>query len=206
MSISDLSLSQPRLELTSKQQTILDALSLVISQEGIEVYLDTAPSEFGSPISVDVEHDECGNMVCIGVYDGIAARCYTRIDAPLKLRLETEKFIMHNGVSDMEMLRFWGINVRDAQLVWDTLLIGHLLDSSLKSYGLKDMAKRELGISYPSYSDITGKHKIKCKATNECSCTRLTLDKQPIEVVSAYNALDTYCTWRLYESQKRALV
>jgi DNA polymerase I-like protein with 3'-5' exonuclease and polymerase domains len=124
-------------------------------------------------------------------------RYYTEIDAPLKLRLETCQLIMHNGVSDIECLRMWGINVRDDQLVWDTMLIAHLIDSSKKDFGLKACAKRELGIEYPSYDDIVGKRGLKAE--------RITLDKQPIELVSKYNALDCFVTWKLYERQKKLL-
>lgn len=182
---------------TEKQKKLIEECDLVISKEGIKVYIDTAPSEFGDPISVDVEHDECGNMVGIGVCDGLDCRYYTVIDEPLRLRLTTCQLIMHNGVSDIECLRMWGINVQDNQLVWDTMLISHLLDSSKKDFGLKACAKRELGIEYPSYDDIVGKRGLKAE--------RVTLDKQPLELVAAYNALDTYCTWKLYERQKKAI-
>ena len=88
----------------------------------------------------------------------------------------------------------WGINVQDKQLYWDTMLIGHIIDSSIKSYSLKDMAKRELGIIYPSYDDIVGKRGLKAE--------RITLDKQPLELTVMYNAMDTYCTYKLYEKQR----
>lgn len=77
------------------------------------------------------------------------------------------------------------------------MLISHLIDSSLKDYGLKACAKRELGIVYPSYDDIVGKRGLKAE--------QVTLDKQPLELVAKYNAMDTYCTYKLYEKQIKAL-
>ena len=183
---------------TEKQKKFIAACDSVISQEGIELYINVSATSTGSPCAVDVEHDEEGNLVGIGIYDGIRAYYYTRLDDPKWfLEDQTVELIMHNGVSDMECLRMWGINVKDEQLIWDTMLIGHLLDSSLKSYGLKDIAKRELGIEYPSYDDIVGKRGLKAE--------RVTLDKQPIELTSKYNCLDCYVTYRLYERQKKGM-
>ena len=197
-STSDFSQSATASRLTSKQQQQLDVFNSLISQEGIELQINPYGALLGfiNPISCDVEHDEQGNLVGIGICQGKRCFYFTYIDPVLKNLLEDCKFVMHNGVSDMEMLRFWGINVRDDQLVWDTMLIGHLLDSSLKDYGLKGMAKRELGIEYPSYDDIVGKRGLKAE--------RITLDKQPLELVAKYNAMDCYTTYRLYERQKKA--
>ena len=148
-------------------------------------------------LATDVEHDEAGNMVGIGLYDGNRSLYFTKATPRLKEVLESAQLICHNGVSDLECLRMWGINVRDSQLIWDTMLIGHILDSSQKDYSLKGMAKRELNILYPSYDDIVGKRGLKAE--------RITLDKQPMELVAKYNAMDVYCTWKLYERQKKCL-
>ena len=167
---------------------MLDALNSAVLQAGINLQINPKSYSLPGPIAVDVEHDEQGNLVGIGAC--IEKTCYYWTDTQCGGWLLTEDLIMHNGVSDMEMLRLWGINVRDEQLIWDTMLIGHLLDSSLKSYGLKDMSKRELGIGYPSYDDIVGKHKGKTTKTPKCPqlrsdcCGRITLDKQPVELVA----------------------
>lgn len=179
---------------TEKQKKLIAACGSVILQEGIELEINPESYMVQSPCAVDIEHDEQGNLVGIGVFDG--KRAYYWTTPFVGGWIETHDLIMHNGVSDIEALRMWGVNVRDEQLIHDTMLIGHLLDSSLKSYGLKDMAKRELGISYPSYDEIVGKRGLKSP--------RITLDKQPIELVSKYNALDCYVTYRLYERQKKA--
>lgn len=209
--MSECGLSASGIEYTEKQRKLIDACNSVISKEGIKINIDPPFWEDFITASVDVEYDEAGNLVCIGTYDGREAVCFTRMSIGLKTHLEHANLVMHNGVSDIECLRMWGINVRDEQLIWDTMIIGHLLDSSLKSYGLKDMSKRELGIEYPSYDEIVGKHKGKTDKTPKCPqiehdcCGRITLDKQPLELTSKYNCLDCYTTFRLYERQKKAM-
>jgi len=147
------------------------------------------------PVSMDVEHDEQGNLVGMGFCKGNDVWYFTEMRPNLKWLIEKGEFICHNGKGDFDCLRQWGIAIRDEQLIWDTMLMGHIIDSSLKTYGLKDMAKRELGIEYPSYDDIVGKR------TKKQSQERVTLDKQPLELVSMYNAMDCYATYKLYEKQ-----
>lgn len=100
-------------------------------------------------------------------------------------------------MSDIECLNIWGLRIDESKLIWDTMLIGHILDSSQKDYSLKGMAKRELAIEYPSYDAIVGKRGLKAE--------RITLDKQPLELVSLYNACDTAVTWLLYQKQRKQL-
>ena len=183
--------------LSEKQRKIISDLSLAISKEGIEVKID---EPFGTPneglVAVDVEHNESGEYVGCGFYFGTSvAYYYSSLFHLHSVDFQSLAIIAHNGVSDFECLNMWGINVSNEQLYWDSMLLGHILDSSLKSYSLKDMAKRELGIIYPSYDDIVGKRGIKAERT--------TLDKQPLELVSMYNAMDCIVTWQLYLKQKK---
>jgi DNA polymerase I-like protein with 3'-5' exonuclease and polymerase domains len=186
-------------EYTKRQQNVLDLLNSAILKTGIDLRINPFGCGINYPLALDVEHDEQGNMVGIGLYSSLGEACYfTKIDQSLKETIEKADIIAHNGVSDFECLRMWGINVRDEQLIWDTMLMGHILDSSKKDYSLKGMADKELGIVYPSYEDIVGKRGLKLE--------RITLDKQPLELVAKYNALDTYCTWKLYEQQKTRIL
>lgn len=110
MSISDLSLSQPRLELTSKQQTILDALNAAVSQAGIEIAINHVPNfDKSTLLSIDVEHNESGEFVGCGIMVAESSRVYYYSDLVIlsSLPFQTFSLIGHNGVSDMEMLRFW---------------------------------------------------------------------------------------------------
>lgn len=176
-------------ELTAKLDEICTTL-------GINVEINPTYYEIKSPAAIDVEHDEEGNLVGIGVFDGTNSYYFTHVDITIaSVLVSCPALIAHNGVSDFDLLRSWGIPLRDDNLIWDTFLIGHIIDSSLKTYGLKDMAARELGITYPSYSDIVGKPKAK---------ERRTLDKWPVKLVAQYNALDCIATYKLWEKQRSA--
>ncbi len=203
--------TQTVIEPNMDEQDLRATFSSLCIKHGIDVKVNPEQYDIKSPCAIDVEHDEQGNLVGIGVYDGSVSLCFTRVSDMLSRVLKNTDLIAHNGKGDFECLRSWGIALDDAQLAWDSMLIGHIIDSSLKSYGLKDMAARELGIVYPSYEDIVGKHKGKTKSAPKCPqiesdcCGRVTLDKQPVEIVSKYNALDTFTTFRLYMKQAARL-
>lgn len=146
--------------------------------------------QFKDGISLDVEDDEEGNFVGLGIFDG--ARCWYWSDFKMASWIELPKFVAHNGISDIRKLQAWGFKVDESWLLWDTQLIGHVIDSSLRTYGLKDMVKRELGAEYPSYLEITGK---------KGSKHHKTLKDFPVEAVAEYNACDTYYTYQLYLKQ-----
>lgn len=183
---------------SEKQRSLLSTFRGLLAELQIDLSIDVDRYIAGwvGPVALDIEHDEDGGMVGIGLCYKNKCAYYTVITADLRFRLMTGDLICHNGLSDFDCLRSWGINVRDEQLVHDSMLFGHIIDSSLKSYGLKDMAKRELGVLYPSYDDIVGKR------TAKQSTARLTLDKQPVELVAMYNACDTFVTYQLYLKQR----
>lgn len=179
-----------------KESELIAIFNELCIKHKIDVYANPEHYEIKSPAAIDVEHDESGNLVGIGVYDGKSSLYFTLITSNLYTSLLSIQIIAHNGKGDMDCLRTWGIDVQDEQLIWDTELIGHIIDSSHKGYGLKSMAKRDLAIEYLSYDDIVGK-----KTAKE----RRTLDKWPVKLVSMYNAFDTYCTWKLYKQQNEII-
>jgi len=183
--------------LSAKQLELIGIFKGLIAANGITLEINPNRDAFfgNCPYALDIEHDEQGNLVGIGICKESACFYWTSIPNDLKYVLEASTLICHNGISDFECLRQWGVAVKDEQLVHDTMLVGHVLDSSLKAYGLKDMAKRELGLVYPSYDDIVGRR------TAKQAAERLTLEKQPIELVALYNACDTFVTFKLYEKQ-----
>ncbi len=190
-----------------QSEELLSQFEALAIQHGVHVEVNPEYYEIKSPCAIDIEHDEEGNLVGIGVYDGSLSYYFTLLSAELREALCNLDYIAHNGKSDFEQLRAWGVPLSDSQLVWDTMLLGHIIDSSLKSYGLKSMAKRELGIEYPEYDDIVGKHKGKTKKAPKCPqtepgcCGRVTLDKQPQRLVALYNAFDCFVTYKLWEKQ-----
>ena len=98
------------LELTSKQQSLLDVLSSVISREGIDIAYNELPDFTpGESVSIDVEHDESGAFVGVGMYRAVDRRAYYYSDISVLLRvpLSSLSLIGHNGVSDIECLQTW---------------------------------------------------------------------------------------------------
>jgi len=153
---------------------------------------DPCGKSFKDGCSLDVEDDEQGNFVGIGLFDGEV--CWYWSDWEVAKLLTIPHFVAHNGITDLRKLQAWGFKIDESWLLWDTQLIAHVIDSSLKQYGLKALAKNQLGIEYPSYQDITGKGK-----------SHVTLKDVPSELVAEYNAMDCYATYKLYESQVKQL-
>jgi DNA polymerase-1 len=170
---------------------LLEIFQDLLQRHEIKLVFNT-PFDTKELVSMDVEHNESGDFVGVGFFIPSSRTVHyfsdlATLDRSLVLSLG---FIAHNGITDLECLQAWGYPVTHQQLIWDTYLYGHIIDSSLKAYGLKDMAKRELGIEYPSYQDLVGKGK-----------SKTTLDKLPVHIVAMYNAMDCYATYKLYEKQ-----
>lgn len=79
---------QERMQYTAKQQKLINDLSCVVSKIGIDLEIDPIAYEIQSPAALDIEHDEQGEMVGIGIYDGVKAYYFTKITAKLKEILE----------------------------------------------------------------------------------------------------------------------
>lgn len=184
------------------EEELRSIFTSLLQQHKINLIIDPEDYEISKAITgtvaLDVEHNEAGEFVGCGLAltGSNTVLYYSSLRTLNRVDFHPLSIVAHNGISDFECLRQWGIDIKDEQLVHDTLLIAHIQDSSLKAYGLKDMAKRELGITYPSYEDLVGK-----KSAKE----RRTLDKLPVDVVAAYNSLDTFCTWKLYERQMECI-
>ncbi len=193
-SISEFIAAQPHTELTEKQQTLINACDLVINGTNLVILVNEPFPLVDEAISIDIEHDEFGEPVCVGLYVLSSNTCYSYTDLQhlRNFNLRSLDLIAHNGRTDLELLEIWGCAISPKELFYDTQLMGHIQDSSLKAYGLKAMAERDLGIVYPSYDDIVGKKTAK---------SRVTLDKQPIELCLKYNALDCMVTGLLYQKQ-----
>ena len=183
------------MELRDEEKAIYDACD--IEKYGLTIEINPRCPVLQQPCALDVEHDEQGGLVGVGVYDGTRSYYWTDLATFRHLCPDLE-IIAHNGRGDIDCLRFWGCNIEDEQLVWDTELVQHIIDSSQKEYGLKKRVVA-IDINYPTYEDIVGKR------TKKQSKPRRTLDKWPIEIVARYNAMDCYATYKLFEAQSRAL-
>jgi len=169
-----------------------------VAKYGVDLFINLSqPPLLLDGASLDVEDDEQGNFVGIGIYglpvmEGNFA-CYYWSDWEIAKTLIIPRFVAHNGISDLRKLQKWGFKIDESWLIYDTQLMAHIIDSSRRQYGLKKLVKEDLGIMYPSYEDLCGKKGGK-NHTN--------LSKLPLELVAEYNACDTYTTYQLYEYQK----
>lgn len=181
-------------------RTLIKHEILPISEWGPEKYgvkLVINPTYFIegiNGISLDVEDDEKGNFVGLGIYHPENKTCYywTKL-----ILFDLPNFVAHNGRSDISKLQKWGFKVNIENLIWDTQIFAHVIDSSRRKYGLKHLAAEDLGIVYPSYEELVGKKSSKIHTT---------LDKLPIELVANYNAMDCLTTYKLYELQRNRIL
>ena len=152
---------------------------------GAKLHINPTNIPWGSPLAVDVETDEKDNFVGMAI-------CYTEKEVSYfttpQLWIAEAKLITHGGKFDIAMLQKWGCDVKISQLLYDTKVLGYMMDSSKGRYGLKSLAKEHLGMEWPSYKEMVGTGKKK-----------VTLDKQPVERVAAYCGCDALATFRLYK-------
>lgn len=147
----------------------------------------------GIPVVVDVETDEQDNFVGLGLtQDGKTVYYYTRLELVSRF-LASCKLIGHNLKGDAKWLVKWGVPIVADSLFADTILMSYCHNTTKESHGLKDLGK-ELGFEWPSYQELVGKGK-----------SKQTLDKQPVELVANYCAMDVLVTYELYKHFKTKL-
>lgn len=161
---------------------------------GAELLIDPKEYEFHETLVIDIETDERDGFVGIAVSDS-AERVYyfSRLSQQLISQLERSRIVGHNVKFDCKLLVKWGCNIRPEQIRADTMLMSYVINTTKDSHGLKDLSKEILRREYPTYKQIVGKGKKK-----------LTLDKHPIEIVSAYCSADVRCTydlWKYFEAR-----
>ena len=197
-SISAFSFPQDLSNYTEKQKEQLHHCWNTLNQNGIKIIVNEIPNFANEEVVCDVEHDEQGSFVCLGLSEIGSNNIYCIYDFSFcnSIAFYTFSLIGHNFKTDLELLQQWGLDVSKYNLFWDTQLYHHILDSAYPEYGLKYLADKFCNISYPSYDDIVGKKTLKQ------SQPRITLDKQPKDLVILYNACDILATKKLYEYQK----
>ncbi len=99
----------------------------------------------------------------------------------------------HNLKFDYEMLRKYG--VKTANIAFDTMIAGFLLNSAGRSQSLDDMAYAELGIEMIPISEMIGADKK----------SQVTFDTTLIEDATTYAAEDADMSWRLYVKLRERL-
>ena len=154
---------------------------------GVELKINPEGVPNGTTAVVDVETDEMDNFVGIGIMcDASSVSYYSSLRDDVKLFLASVGLIGHNIKFDARQLRAWGVDVKQTQLIQDTMLKSYVRNSTKESHGLKDLAKEYLGMEWPTYKDMVGTGRDK-----------VTLDKQEVEKVAAYCGDDCVATFRL---------
>lgn len=156
---------------------------------GVELKINPSEVPNGSTAVVDVETDENGNFVGVGIMcDPHTVSYFSVLRPDVMLYLSDCKLIGHNLKFDARELHSWGVIVKASNLVHDTMLKSYVRNSTKESHGLKDLAKEYLQMEWPTYKDMVGEGRAK-----------ITLDKQEVEKVANYCGDDCIATFRLNE-------
>lgn len=154
---------------------------------GVELLIDPEGVPDGKVAVVDVETDEKGNFVGIGVMcDPLCVRYYSTLGPDLISYLGSIDIVGHNLKFDAHQLQNWGVAISSTRLAQDTMLKSYVCNTTKESHGLKELAKEYLNMEWPSYDDMVGIGKDK-----------ITLDKQDVAKVAAYCGDDCVATYRL---------
>lgn len=159
---------------------------------GIDLIVDneTSLNDLGLCVSMDVEYNRGdGAFVGIGFYSGGKhVLHFSSLSHRVKKFIETRQFITHNGKSDLHKLKSWGVSVKSSQISFDTMIASYVTNSTKQSHSLKELARSELGIAYPSYEDFTGSGR-KAIETNQI----------PLSLMAPYNSMDCIVTYRAFQ-------
>jgi DNA polymerase-1 len=140
---------------------------------------------------VDCETDEKDNCVGIGICgDDTNVYYFHSLLSGILGLLRGVKLVGHNLKGDCHWLNRWGMDIKPSLIYFDTQIADHVLNSHRDSHSLKDVAREELGMTWPTYDSMvhpTSKTK------------RVTLDNIPMERVARYNGMDCLATYRLWK-------
>lgn len=160
-----------------------------LQKYNVSLQINKLPNILGDYLVIDIEDDEKGNFVGLGLLcKNLPDIVWYISDFELVKSIDwtDKKIVGHNIKYDFHQLKKWGININPTQLVDDTQLMAYVLDSSKRKNGLKELTKELLGIEYPSYKELVGKGK-----------NKKTLDQHEVEEVANYCGMDVYCTYKL---------
>jgi len=150
------------------------------------------PAQFDPryPVSLDVETDEADHFVGLAMcqsdkdvyYWGQDQWCDEFADF-----LGSFKYITQGGAFDIAMIKKWGVvKVSYDSIEFDTKIMAYTMDTTLKFYGLKSLAKKYLNMEWSTYKEMVG-----------VGQKKVTLDKQPVERVAPYCGMDALATFKL---------
>ena len=160
---------------------------------GLNLEINPTKIVLSGPLSIDVETDEKDNFVGWGAYNGNGYVYYFTDLSTLGI-LKRHKLVGHNIKADLKWIKMWGVDLDINNVIYDTMLASYCQNPMRERHGLKSLADEVLHLPYPDYKEIVGKGR-----------TRTTLNNQPLEIASKYNANDVVATYRLYQYFQRVL-
>jgi DNA polymerase-1 len=151
------------------------------------------------PLVLDVESDEKDGFVGVG-YTQTGTEVYYSSNLGTVsrhiqnyLNLGGVGLVGHNLKFDAKLLSKWGVSLKSENLKDDTILMSYVMDTTKESHSLKVLGK-DLGYEWPEYRQLVGSGKKK-----------VTLDKQPVDLVANYCGMDVLVTYMLYNKLAKKL-
>ncbi|HEY3081420.1 MAG TPA: DNA polymerase I [Chloroflexota bacterium] len=158
-------------------------------------------------IAFDTETDQLGPLTApiagisfstrggTGWYVPLGHRGEGVVQLPIELVVErlrpiladpARRFVGHHAKYDLEVLHRYGIEV--ANVAFDTMIAAFVLDTALRSLGLKDLAWTQLGLEMTPILELIGKGK-----------KQIAFGDVPVEAAASYAAADADVTLRLHD-------
>ena len=146
-----------------------------------------------SLISLDLEYDEnASEIVCVGMFDGTSYYHFSSVSEPLLRYLREVRWIGQDIThAELPMLNKLYGGFSTDRIYADVKILAYVYDSTLRDWGLKNLAKKYLSVEWPKYSELKKEHKFK------------NIKELPPEVLQDYNGSDCVFTWRLWEFYKK---
>lgn len=165
-----------------------------VEKLGAKIHQDSKEYPGESILVIDIETDETDRIVCVGVTgNGRDIYVYFYPNQAFFSWLLAKSLIGHElKGAEIGWLAKYGFTMQHVYM--DTKIQAYVYNSARKKYGLKDLVKEVFNATYPTYKEVVGKGKHK-----------LTLEKQPRELVAQYNAADVYWTYKLYHHYNHKL-
>lgn len=163
--------------------------------ENIPVIVDSEELPTASLVSLDLEYtenEEKREICLVGIFDGITYWAYTAVTDRLLSYLGKTGWITHDGIhAELPVLNKLYGGFEPERIQYDTKIMGYVFDSTLKDWGLKNLAKKYLAKEWPKYNELKKEYKFK------------SIKELPQEVLLDYNGSDCVFTWMLWEYYRK---
>ncbi len=124
----------------------------------------------------------------------------------LAVVLAGKRFIGHNLISDLDVLRFNGIPVTNDQIYWDTRLGSATEDPTKDTHALKALCKAELGMEWPELDELCTRSVVTVNKKGKEIVKRVKFAFEDLSITdqAKYNGMDVLGAHRLAQKQMAA--